>query len=117
MFPRVNYINLLSKKKLKKGSIFIEFYDEWCLVENPYFQVSEMDCWPCSSVRSIPDLTSRNISSEFNFAIPYTREDDQVAVKMENLLEMYEKNMHIFDNDASRVFSNNGTYRYNMQIY
>ncbi|XP_043268183.1 uncharacterized protein [Venturia canescens] len=111
IYPGLKLLRTIAVPIIKRFPSLTEFYDEWCLVENPYFRVSDMDCWPCSSVRSIPDLTGRNISSEFNIGIPYTRQDNQIPVKTGDLLEMYEQNMHIFDNDANRVFSNNASYR------
>nr|CAD7576232.1 unnamed protein product [Timema californicum] len=33
------------------------WYDELCLVENPYFQSVDIDCWACEDVRSVLDLS------------------------------------------------------------
>lgn len=71
-----------------------------------------MDCWPCSTVRSIPDLSGGNISSSFNIGMPYTKTEKGTAVELGNLLEVYEKNKDTFDADAKGVSSNNLLYRY-----
>lgn len=91
--------------------ILSELYDEWCLMENPYFYVNDMDCWPCSMVHSVLDLTSHSISSSFNVGIPYTRMENNTKVKMKDLVSLYWNNRDIFDEDAKRISSNNKTFK------
>ncbi|KMQ92554.1 hypothetical protein RF55_7443 [Lasius niger] len=88
-----------------------ELYDEWCLIENPYFYVSDIDCWPCTVVYSVPDLTGHNISRSFNIGIPYTRAENNTKVKMKDLVNVYWSNQDIFDQDARRISSNNETFK------
>ncbi|XP_011860009.1 PREDICTED: uncharacterized protein LOC105557384 [Vollenhovia emeryi] len=88
-----------------------ELYDEWCLLENPYFYVNDMDCWPCTGVHSILDLTGHNISRSFNVAIPYTRTENNTEVKMKDLVNLYWNNRDVFDEDAKRISSNNATFK------
>ncbi|XP_012543179.1 uncharacterized protein LOC105840710 [Monomorium pharaonis] len=88
-----------------------ELYDEWCLIENPYFYVNDMDCWPCTMVHSVLDLTGHNISRSFNIGIPYTRAENNTRVKMKDLFNLYWNNRDIFDEDAKRISSNNGTFK------
>ncbi|EFN68816.1 hypothetical protein EAG_15896 [Camponotus floridanus] len=88
-----------------------ELYDEWCLIENPYFYVSDMDCWPCTMVYSVPDLTGHNINKSFNIGIPYTRAENNTKVKMKDLVDTYWNNQDIFDQDARRISSNNETFK------
>ena len=93
--------------------IFItsELYDEWCLIENPYFYVNDMDCWPCTVVHSVLDLTGHNISRSFNIGIPYTRAENNTTVKMKDLVNLYWSNQDVFDEDAKRIFSTNETFK------
>lgn len=35
-----------------------EYYDESCLLTNPYFQVENLNCDPCADVANVLDLTS-----------------------------------------------------------
>jgi len=88
-----------------------ELYDEWCLIENPYFYINDMDCWPCTVVHSVLDLTGHNISRSFNVGIPYTRAENNTKVKLNDLVDLYWSNQHIFDEDAKRISSNNETFK------
>ncbi|XP_015595947.1 uncharacterized protein LOC107268077 isoform X2 [Cephus cinctus] len=92
-------------------ALILEFYDEWCLVENSLFRVAEMDCWPCDSIRSVPDLTGHNITASFNPGIPYTRIENGNIVNLKELFKLYKNNKAIFDRDASRVLTNNDSFR------
>lgn len=51
--------------------LFLELYDETCLVENPYFYVSDMECWPCENVNTVIDLTGFDNHSLYQSGIPY----------------------------------------------
>lgn len=66
-----------------------------------------MDCWACTVVHSVPDLTGHNISRSFNIGIPYTRAENNTEVKMNDLVDMYWSNRDVFDQDAKRIVSNN----------
>lgn len=90
---------------------FLEWYDEWCLVENPYFQVNEMDCMPCSSVTSIQDLTGHEINSSFNAGIPFVRTEKNDKIDLKNLTHTYMKFKDVFDKDSEQVTSNQESYR------
>ena len=49
-----------------------ELYDEACLISNPYFRVSDIDCWPCENVKGILNLTVANLSNEdYHSGIPF----------------------------------------------
>lgn len=93
--------------------IFItsELYDEWCLIENPYFYVDDMDCWPCTMVHSVLDLTGHNISRSFNVGIPYIKAENNTKVKLKDLVNLYWNNRDVFDEDAKRISSNNETFK------
>jgi hypothetical protein len=87
------------------------WYDEWCLVENPYFQVNEMDCWPCSSVNTVQDLTNYNITPGFNTAIPFTRLEKTEIVDINKLFQTYKKYQDIFNEQAKQIISNQPYFR------
>ncbi|KAG7196724.1 hypothetical protein KM043_016062 [Ampulex compressa] len=91
-----------------------ELYDEWCLLENPFFHLGEMDCWPCSAVHSVPDLTDRNTvlkNYSFNIGIPYTRNDINARVNMKALSDLYMHNRDVFQHNTRRVTCNNATLK------
>uniref|UniRef100_A0A1B6CT62 Cupin-like domain-containing protein n=1 Tax=Clastoptera arizonana TaxID=38151 RepID=A0A1B6CT62_9HEMI len=83
------------------------WYDETCLVLNPYFQVSDMDCWPCENVRSILNLTGSNIErEEYHSGIPFIYKEESLKdVNFKKLRKMYFDKKEVFDRDASRVTS------------
>ncbi|XP_012279722.1 uncharacterized protein LOC105699377 [Orussus abietinus] len=88
-----------------------EFYDEWCLVENPFFRVKDMDCRPCESVKSVIDLTGYNVTSTFDIGLPFIRRESHKEVTFSDLVEMYRNNHMVFDKEAYKVSSNNGSFR------
>lgn len=45
------------------------------MLENFYFRVNEMDCWPCSTINSVQNLTGYNITSVFNVGVPFIRQE------------------------------------------
>lgn len=91
----------------------VEYYDESCLLENENFYVSEMDCWPCSTINSIPDGTGWNITKNFNFGMPFIRSENGSNVKLSTLVNIYNENDNkkIFDDDSGRIVSNNSSFR------
>lgn len=79
-------------------------------MENPNFRVSHMDCWPCSTVQSIPDMTGWNMTKTFNIGLPFTRIENDSCVDFSRLMSIYKKQKEIFDEDAGRVSSNSPVY-------
>lgn len=41
----------------------VDLYDESCLVENPYFYVTDMECWPCQGVTAILNISKVEANS------------------------------------------------------
>lgn len=41
---------------LTVSNLFTALYHETCLIQNPFFTVVDMDCWPCSSVNSVREV-------------------------------------------------------------
>lgn len=91
---------------------FVELYDEWCILENPYFYVNDMDCSPCSVVHFVPDLTGHHVSKSLNPGIPYTKMENITEVRVETIQQLLWENSKVFEQDAMKIFSNNLTYRY-----
>lgn len=57
----------------------LDLYDESCLLENPFFYVSGMECWPCENVHSVMDLTGFSNHSLYQSGVPY-------IVKVKNII-------------------------------
>ena len=45
--------------------VFVVWYDEICLIENPYFRTAELNCWACEEVRSVLDLSEMSNPRDF----------------------------------------------------
>ncbi|XP_058810896.1 uncharacterized protein LOC131675776 [Phymastichus coffea] len=87
------------------------WYDEWCLVENPYFQLNEMDCWPCNSVNSVKDLTGFNITQSFNNGIPFIRSEKIKKVNVNELLQIYSEYQDNLNTDSEQLQIREMNYR------
>ncbi|GLV35674.1 uncharacterized protein CBL_01175 [Carabus blaptoides fortunei] len=88
--------------------IFIsKLYDETCLIENPYFEVSNMECWPCEDVHSVINLTDSKNYSLYQSGIPYIIKTLHKPLSLEDIQELYKNNSKIFTQDAQRIKSNN----------
>ncbi|XP_046623892.1 uncharacterized protein LOC124306842 [Neodiprion virginianus] len=111
IYPGMKFFRQLAVPILDIYPSITEWYDEWCLLENPYFQVADMDCQPCNSVHSIPDLSGRNISWSLNVALPFTRSKSMRQVTFIDLVDMYTAYKKVFDEDSGRITSNNNSYR------
>lgn len=110
IYPGMKLFRQLAVPILKKYPSLTEWYDEWCLLENPYFRVVDMDCAPCSSVNSIPDLTGLNLSSFMNVGSPFTRSESVEEVSLKDIARMYVGDKIVFDEDSGRIVSNNNSY-------
>ncbi|GLH03310.1 Uncharacterized protein GBIM_09238 [Gryllus bimaculatus] len=67
------------------------WYDELCLVQNPYFRPMDVNCWPCEDVRSILDLTGVENPPDYqpHSVFPYLVKGAATIVTYEELREMY----------------------------
>lgn len=90
---------------------FTELYDESCLVNNPYFQVENLNCSPCSSVVNVLDLSNFLHVEEINENVPYMFRTDQRQVTLRHFLDIYGHHKDLFDKDAFRVKSTNDVVR------
>ncbi|XP_076243078.1 uncharacterized protein LOC143184609 [Calliopsis andreniformis] len=111
IYPGLKVLRKVAVPIIQHYPSLSEFYDEWCILENPYFYVNDIDCWPCSVVHFVPDLTGHHISRSFNPGIPYTKTEDLSEVSMEHIRDLYWENFEVFEKDAMKVHSNNLTYR------
>jgi len=83
------------------------WYDETCLIGNPYFRVSDMECWPCEGVRSVLNLTGSPLTQDScHSGLPFVYMEENVhEVDYEGLRGLYQDNRAMFDRDAQRVMS------------
>lgn len=111
IYPGLKLLRQIAIPIIQHYPSLSELYDEWCLLENPYFYVNDMDCWPCRVIHFIPDLSGHHISRSFNPGIPYIKTENYSLVHMENIQQLLWQNSEIFEKDAMKVLSNNMTYR------
>ncbi|XP_034942654.1 uncharacterized protein [Chelonus insularis] len=111
IYPGFNVVRKLAVPIITRYPHLTELYDESCLVENPFFHVLEMDCWPCNGIRSVPNLTGINITKNFNTGIPFTRFENDTNTDMTSIVDTYYNHQEVFISDALKVTSNNLEYR------
>lgn len=107
IYPGMKLFRKLMLPVVKTFPTLTTWYDETCLVENPYFQVVDMDCWPCQNVRSVLNLTGSNLSNEeYHSGIPFIyKEEGMKQVYFEELQNIYRQNKDMFNRDAVHVDS------------
>ncbi|XP_055389563.1 uncharacterized protein LOC129618686 [Condylostylus longicornis] len=81
-----------------------ELYDESCLMMNPFFQVEDLDCNPCSNIVNVLDLTNVEKTTD---SVPFVFKVKQIPVTVNDFFELYKSNKEIFQRDAYRVRSTN----------
>uniref|UniRef100_A0A0C9R5D3 ThiI_2 protein n=1 Tax=Fopius arisanus TaxID=64838 RepID=A0A0C9R5D3_9HYME len=111
IYPGLTVFRQMAVPIIKRYPALTELYDESCLIENPFFKVADMDCWPCSTVQSVPDMTGWNMTETFNVGIPFVRAESDSTADLDSIINMYKNHSDIFNVDARRISSNNPFYR------
>lgn len=72
-YPGMKLWRKLTLPVIEKFPGLTELYDESCLMSNPFFQVENMNCEPCSNVVNVLDLTNipDNPPSGEKYAVPF----------------------------------------------
>ncbi|XP_034246500.1 uncharacterized protein LOC117648228 [Thrips palmi] len=103
IYPGMKILRKLSLPLISLCPSLTKFYDESCLVVNPFFRVPDMPC-PCEDVRAVLNLTGENLQQEqYHSGIPFLVKVDRVDVSWESLKSLYLNNSIVFDRDASQV--------------
>ncbi|CAH0669197.1 unnamed protein product [Spodoptera exigua] len=105
-------LKLLRKITIPFISLFpslTEYYHETCLIQNPYFSVVDMDCWPCSTVTNIREVNDPKPVTQQQTA-PFIYETTQQIINLEALKQMYLKNRETFDKESPKILTNNKYY-------
>lgn len=105
-YPALKIVRILSVPFIKLFPSLTDLYDESCLVENPYFHVSEMECWPCENVLSIIDLTGiqeLNTFQKIGEGTPFIAKINQNLVTLKNLQELYQNYSSELNTDKRRL--------------
>lgn len=57
IYPCMRFWRKLTLPIIRQFPELTRFYDETCLVSNPFFRVANMDCSPCADVINVVDLS------------------------------------------------------------
>ncbi|VEN60843.1 unnamed protein product [Callosobruchus maculatus] len=80
-------------------------YDESCLIENPFFYVSEMDCSPCENVNTVIDITENKDLFKSGAGTPFVAKSNQEKVSLKTLEELYNANKAVLEPEAYKIKS------------
>lgn len=58
VYPGMRMWRRMTLPLIERFPRLTELYDESCLMGNPFFQIDDINCSPCSHVKSVMDLTS-----------------------------------------------------------
>ncbi|XP_054268529.1 uncharacterized protein LOC128990247 [Macrosteles quadrilineatus] len=107
IYPGMKLFRKLMLPVVNQFPSLTAWYDETCLIGNPYFQVSDMECWPCEGVRSVLNLTGSPLNHDScHSGLPFVYKEEAVnEINYETLRQTYLENKDMFDRDALRVVS------------
>ncbi|CAG9858370.1 unnamed protein product [Phyllotreta striolata] len=110
-YPTLKLVRFLSVPIIKLFPRLTDLYDETCLIENPYFYVSDMECWPCENVFTVLNLTKVEKSLlKSGYGTPFITKSNQQLVTLETMRELYEQNKYLLNSETKRLESTNSSY-------
>lgn len=56
---------------LKTFPSLSNFYDETCLLENPFFRVANLDCTPCTGISRVIEHSGPHLSTYLDYSVPH----------------------------------------------
>ncbi|KAI8128083.1 hypothetical protein CVS40_2564 [Lucilia cuprina] len=127
VYPSMRIWRRMTLPLIERFPRLTELYDESCLMGNPFFQVDDMSCSPCSHVKSVIDLTlafeneddaNKNVEEHdrvTNFIhkiipseyVPFVFKISHGPIELQDVYNMYLRHQDIFERDAFRVHSTN----------
>ncbi|KAL5273195.1 hypothetical protein ACFFRR_000140 [Megaselia abdita] len=116
-YPGMKLWRKLTLPVIEKFPGLTELYDQSCLLMNPFFQVENLNCDPCSNVVNVLDLTNVPEDPGDKYAVPFIFKINQDAVKINDLYSLYKNNEEVFVNDAYRVKSTNREITYVDELF
>lgn len=106
IYPGLKLLRLLAIPVIQFFPSLSELYDESCLIENPYFQVTNMECWPCENVHSVVNFTGAQNFTLYQTVIPHIIRTLNKTVSLRDIQNLYKSHSSIFNQDAQRLKSN-----------
>ncbi|KAJ8919302.1 hypothetical protein NQ315_003886 [Exocentrus adspersus] len=110
-YPTLKIVRFLSVPIIKMFPSLTDLYDETCLLENPYFYVADMECWPCEGVHTVLDISGIDKSSFTSGGTPFIMKMDLKKVPFKTLQQLYNENQEVFNTEMWRVKSTNSSIR------
>ncbi|KAI1280883.1 hypothetical protein HDE_13409 [Halotydeus destructor] len=113
IYPIMRQVRLSTIPLLKTFPGLTEYYEEECLISNPFYQNPELDCWPCTGVKIILELTgSKEISAAFvKREIPFITKDVLThVISLDALMNLYKDNKFLLNSGTGRASLNNHDY-------
>ncbi|XP_063379976.1 uncharacterized protein LOC134666677 [Cydia fagiglandana] len=110
IYPGLRLLRRISIPFISLFPGLTDLYHETCLIQNPFFMVVDMDCWPCSSVSNIREIYDPKLITNQQHTAPFIYETDQQLVSLEELIELYNRNEEVFNKEAPKIFVNNKYY-------
>nr|XP_026491537.1 uncharacterized protein LOC113397424 [Vanessa tameamea] len=109
IYPGLRLLRKISIPFLSLFPAVTDLYQETCLIQNPFFTVVDMDCWPCSTVNNIGEFFNPQPIHKQQTA-PFIYKTDQPQIDVNKLKTLYLKNKDIFNKESSKVLTNNKYY-------
>ncbi|KAJ2950470.1 hypothetical protein O0L34_g8714 [Tuta absoluta] len=106
VYPGLRLLRRISIPFISLFPSLTDWYHESCLIQNPFFTVVDMDCWPCSTVNNIREIYDPKPINQQHSA-PFIYETDQKEIHLEALKDLYEKHTDIFNKESSKILVNN----------
>ncbi|KAI5645148.1 hypothetical protein NE865_02696 [Phthorimaea operculella] len=106
VYPGLRLLRRLSIPFISLFPSLTDWYHESCLIQNPFFTVVDMDCWPCSTVSNIREIYDPKPVNQQHSA-PFVYETDQQEINLVALKDLYEKHKDIFNKESSKILVNN----------
>ncbi|XP_058054813.1 uncharacterized protein LOC131206315 [Anopheles bellator] len=88
-----------------------EYYDESCLLTNPYFQVENLNCDPCADVTNVLDFDSSGLDPSLGVHFPYIFRSQKELVDLSTVQALYERHRSVFAKDAYKLQSTDASVR------
>lgn len=107
IYPTMKCLRRITLPIVRAFPLITVWYDEMCLVENPYFRAPDINCWACEEVRSVLDLSEMHNPRDFqpHTGFPYIVKGAVSSISYKNLEKLYIDHKHMIDRDAYRIFS------------
>ncbi|CAG4941297.1 unnamed protein product [Colias eurytheme] len=109
IYPGLRFWRQISIPFLSIFPVLTGLHQETCLIQNPYFTVVDMDCWPCSNVQNVREIQNPNPSHRQHIS-PLIYLTKQPELSWTQLSELYVRNRKIFDAESPKVLVNNKYY-------